>query len=62
MRKLEETGAALCDAVRTFPADRLHEQRPRIDDTWFGLISGELQHVIYHAGQVAMLKKAGRGR
>jgi hypothetical protein len=60
IERLQATGRALCDAVRSFPVDRLHEPRPRIDDTWYGLVSGELQHVIYHAGQVAVLKKAGR--
>jgi len=60
LQRLGETGRALCERVRTFPVDKLHEQRPRIDDTWYGLISGELQHVIYHAGQIAVLRKAGR--
>jgi hypothetical protein len=62
VRRLAETGRSLCDAVRAFPAEKLHEPRPRIDDTWYGLVSGELQHVIYHAGQVAILRKAGGGR
>lgn len=59
VRRLEETGRALCDTVRAFPAEKLHEKRPSLDDTWYGLISGQLQHVIYHAGQVALLRKAG---
>jgi hypothetical protein len=55
--RLFETGRALCDTVRRFPPEQLHEQRPRVDDTWYGLISGELQHALYHAGQIAILKK-----
>ncbi|OGF15186.1 MAG: hypothetical protein A2W00_06200 [Candidatus Eisenbacteria bacterium RBG_16_71_46] len=56
--RLFESGRALCETVRRFPAERLLEQRPRVDDTWFALISGELQHVLYHAGQIAVLKKS----
>lgn len=59
VRRLEETGRALCETVRAFPAEKLHETRPNLDGTWYELVSGELQHVIYHAGQVALLRKAG---
>lgn len=52
-----ETGRALCETVRRFPPGRLHEQRPNLDETWYKLIIGELQHVLYHAGQVGILKK-----
>jgi hypothetical protein len=33
-------------------------QRPGLDDTWFVLILGELEHMLYHAGQVGLLRKA----
>jgi hypothetical protein len=56
--RLFETGRALCDAVRTFPVERLHEPRPKLKDTWYDLIVGEMQHVLYHAGQVGVLKKS----
>lgn len=59
-QQLHETGRTLCETVRAFPVEKLHQQRPRIDDTWYSLISGELQHVIYHAGQIAVLRKSGR--
>jgi len=29
-----------------------------VDGTWYELVIGELQHVLYHAGQAALLKKA----
>jgi uncharacterized damage-inducible protein DinB len=51
-------GRALVQTVRRFPAERLHTPRPRVESTWYELVSGELQHAIYHAGQVALLKKA----
>lgn len=56
--RLVETGRALREVVRGFPSDKLHERRPGISETWYELISGELQHITYHAGQVAMLRKA----
>jgi hypothetical protein len=52
-------GRALVETVRRFPAGKLHEMRPRVDATWYELVSGELQHILYHAGQVAVLRKAG---
>jgi len=55
---LFETGSALAATVGRFPAEKLHEKRPGVDGTWYELVIGELQHVLYHAGQVALLKKA----
>jgi hypothetical protein len=57
-RRLLETGNALAATVAQFPVEKLHEKRPGLDGTWFELIIGELQHVLYHAGQVSLLKKA----
>jgi len=57
--RLLATGNGLKQEIEHFPAERLVEKRPNVDDTWFGLIVGELQHVLYHAGQVGILKKAG---
>ncbi len=53
-----ETGRALCETVRRFPPERLHERRPVGDETWAQLIIGELQHALYHAGQIGLLRKA----
>lgn len=58
VERLLATGRALTETVRRFPAERLQEARPRAEDTWFGLVVGELQHALYHAGQVVVLKKA----
>jgi hypothetical protein len=57
--RLFATGRSLREAVERFPADQLHEKRPKVEDTWYGLVIGELQHVLYHAGQVSLLRKAG---
>jgi len=56
--RLFKTGEALAETVGRFPAEKLHEKRPGVDATWYELIIGELQHVLYHAGQVGLLKKA----
>jgi hypothetical protein len=53
-----ERGRALVETVRGMSPERLQETRPGLKDTWFELITGELQHVLYHAGQVGLLKKA----
>ena len=56
--RLFDTGKALTETVDRFPAEKLHEKRPGVDGTWYELIIGELQHVLYHAGQVSLLRKA----
>ena len=53
-----ETGKALVATVERFPDAKLEEKRPGVDGTWYELISGQLQHALYHAGQVGLLKKA----
>jgi hypothetical protein len=55
-----ERGAALCETVAAFPSERLLEARPQpANGTWEDLILGQLQHLLYHGGQVALLQKAG---
>ena len=61
LARLFETGNALVATVGQFPVKKLHEKRPGVDGDWFELIIGELQHVLYHAGQVTLLKKAHAG-
>lgn len=53
-----ETGKRLVATIERFPDAKLEEKRPGVDGTWYELISGQLQHVLYHAGQVGLLKKA----
>ena len=53
-----DTGRALRDAVAVFPPERLLEKRPNVDQTWYTLAIGILQHDLYHAGQVGLLRKA----
>jgi hypothetical protein len=56
--RLYESGSALAATIGSFPPEKLQQKRPGLDDSWYGLVLGELQHVLYHAGQVALLKKA----
>lgn len=57
---LKSTHSALIDAVATFPESRLFDQVPgkkAKHQTMFYLFSGIVQHELYHAGQIALLKK-----
>ena len=56
--RLFETGGALVATVKGFPAEKLQEKRPNVEDTWYALIIGQLQHMLYHDGQIGVLKKA----
>lgn len=60
--RLLESGHALRETVATFPSERLHASRPGLSDTWYGLVAGELQHMLYHAGQIPILRRAAEGR
>jgi hypothetical protein len=57
-----QTGRELQGTVAAIPPDRLHERRPGTEGTWYELIIGELQHMLYHAGQIAILRKASAHR
>ena len=56
--RLFESGNALASTVAAFPPENLHRKRPSVDGTWYDLVLGQLQHVLYHAGQAGLLKKA----
>ena len=52
---------ALVKAVAAFPDSRLMEQVPGKSQSYYNffyLFSGIVQHELYHAGQIALLKKA----
>ena len=56
---LRRHNAELRDAVRAFPADRLDQ--PLVPDppyTAYTQFIGLTQHDLYHAGQIALLKRA----
>jgi uncharacterized damage-inducible protein DinB len=45
-------------AIRRFPASRLDDQVPGKDYAYRHMLSGVATHDAYHAGQIALLKKA----
>jgi uncharacterized damage-inducible protein DinB len=54
---LSASHAALCDAVRRFPDTRRAETVPGQDYDFAFMLQGAVDHVVYHAGQIALLKK-----
>ena len=48
-------------AVAKFPDAQLGRIRPGTKTSWNVLIHGQIQHQLYHAGQIAMLRR-GMGR
>ena len=61
VQSLTETHGKLVKAVAAFPDSRLQEQvrgkKQKYYD-YFYMFSGVVQHELYHAGQIALLKKA----
>jgi uncharacterized damage-inducible protein DinB len=55
---LEKEQRALHDAVLQFPDIRLDERAPAHEpQTFYVLLHGIVQHNLYHAGQIALLRK-----
>jgi len=57
LENLERAEKALEDAVKQFPEDRLSEQIPGREFKFYVLLHGVVQHNLYHAGQIALLRK-----
>jgi uncharacterized damage-inducible protein DinB len=55
---LDATHHRLRDAVRAFDPERLYERLAEGKQTAYFAISGVIQHTLYHAGQIVLLKKA----
>ena len=69
VKNLERAHDELIDAIRQLPEAKLFEPTndPRNRETGAGvsyyvLLHGIVQHDVYHSGQIALLKKAGRSR
>ena len=50
--------AELVKTVAEFPDSRLREHVPQDYHNFYFMFSGVAQHELYHAGQIALLKKA----
>ena len=57
---LRQRHAALLQAVRAFPENKLDQNAPNRDHSYYVMLQGIVQHDLYHAGQIAILKKAAR--
>jgi uncharacterized damage-inducible protein DinB len=55
--RLARAEAKFRKAVIGFPAAKLGRKRPGTTSTWNVLIHGQIQHQLYHAGQIAMLRR-----
>jgi uncharacterized damage-inducible protein DinB len=58
LAKLDRTHHELREAVSRFDEDRLHERLAEGKESAFFAINGVIQHTLYHAGQIVLLKKA----
>ena len=59
LRDLQRRSEELRQAVREFPAERLDEALvPEVPYTAYTQFIGVTQHNLYHAGQIALLKRA----
>jgi len=57
LARLETGNRALCDAILALDESRLDESPGANRPTLYVLLHGILQHDLYHAGQIALLKK-----
>jgi uncharacterized damage-inducible protein DinB len=55
---LEQRHAALIAAVEALPEYRLLNDVPNREHDFYHMLHGCVQHELYHAGQIALLKKA----
>jgi len=54
---LRETHDALLEAIGSLSDARLLEKSPGSETTLYQLVHGQVQHALYHAGQIALLQK-----
>ncbi|HKQ77431.1 MAG TPA: DinB family protein [Blastocatellia bacterium] len=58
LQSLEESHRSLREAIKKIDDARLEEIAPGTSYSIYFLLHGVIQHDLYHAGQVALLKKA----
>ncbi len=64
LERAKQVHNELVEAVKSFPHERLSEKVPgkKNEPDWYDyyyMLQGVAQHELYHAGQIALLKKAG---
>ena len=60
IRDLVHRHESFMKAVRAFPESKLNHNAPNRDHSYYVLLHGMVQHDLYHAGQIAILKKAAK--
>lgn len=55
---LERGYRGLMERIEAFPEGRLNEAEPGSGDSFYTLLHGMVQHHLYHAGQIALLRLA----
>jgi uncharacterized damage-inducible protein DinB len=58
MEELEAAEGRLCDAVARLREEDLDHQPPGTRFTIYGFVNAAIDHNLYHAGQIALLKRA----
>ena len=58
LEELEHAESRLADAVARLSTERLEQKVPGQPHSIHGEVLGVLQHNVYHAGQIALLKRA----
>jgi uncharacterized damage-inducible protein DinB len=59
LERLESTSSKLVAAIRLMDDAKLDEMVAGTEFNYYFLLHGVVQHNLYHAGQIAVLKKAG---
>jgi len=57
LQALKQGNRRLREAIARFPETKLAETVPGSNDTFYAILHGVVQHDLYHAGQIALLKK-----
>jgi uncharacterized damage-inducible protein DinB len=60
VERLERVNQELVASLANFPDERLSDTVPGRDYSFYFLLHGVVQHNLYHAGQMALLKAAAR--
>jgi uncharacterized damage-inducible protein DinB len=61
VRSLFDSAERLAAAMEQFPSEQWQKTVPEREYTYYDLFQGAVQHCVYHAGQIALLKSLGRG-
>ncbi len=60
LQSLEASNRALRESIKRIDAAKLEETVPGTSYSNYFMLHGAIQHDLYHAGQIALLKKASR--